>query len=391
VEVKRVDVAIVGGGPAGSLLAALLASRGASTLLVERDVFPRDKVCGEFLSYDALPLLAERGLVATIDGAGAPAIERCRVMGRRTILEFGFPAAARGVSRAFFDDLLLRHARASGATVIEGATATMLVRGRQSQELLIQLGAETFTVEASVIAGAWGRWGRFDQQLGRTFIRNRSTRSFGFKRHYLAAKNCEVSTIDLYSFAHGYLGVNPVEDGRTNICGLVHASRLSGHKGRWDALVDELRNEEPRLDRLYGGHVAAQDRFIASEPVIFRARDAVESGVFMVGDASGIIDPLTGNGMAMAVQSAWLAAPILLSLLASPSHRAALEQRYRAEHARLFARRIRWSRLVAQMLSRPALLERALTVMGRQSIGELLLRSTRATSQQVDGLLRGLK
>ncbi|MGZ8710980.1 MAG: NAD(P)/FAD-dependent oxidoreductase, partial [Thermoanaerobaculia bacterium] len=88
------EVAIIGAGPAGSTLAALLAERGVQVTLFDKDTFPRDKLCGEFLSYDALPILEPLGVVDAIDRAEAPRIERCRVIGARTY-EFELPHAAR--------------------------------------------------------------------------------------------------------------------------------------------------------------------------------------------------------------------------------------------------------------------------------------------------------
>ena len=361
------DVAIIGAGPAGSTLAALLARRGARVALYDRDAFPRDKLCGEFLSYDALPILQPLGVIDAIDAANAPHIERCRVIGSKRTYEFALPRAARGVSRLFFDDLLLRTAVANGAQRFDGHTVTSL------DEL-----------DAAVIVGAWGRWGRFDQQLQRGFVRDRSHRNFGFKRHYVATS--PTNTIDLYSFRRGYLGVNAVEGNITNICGLVHASRLSGHKGRWDSFVETIREEGAQLDALYAAHRPAQENFLSSEPVIFRARSAVEGGVFMIGDASGVIDPLTGNGMAMAIQSALLAAPHLLRLVETPSRRAEIEDDYRRAHRRFFAPRIAWSRSVARLLSRPRLLDAALATIRTPRTGELFLRRTRADEQQVEQL-----
>jgi flavin-dependent dehydrogenase len=205
-------------------------------------------------------------------------------------------------------------------------------------------------------------------------VRDRSHRNFGFKRHY---RGPQEATIDLYSFRHGYLGVNAIEGGMTNICGLVHASRLAGHKGRWDAFVETIRGEEAKLEELYARYEPAQDGFLSSEPVIFRARSAVEGGIFMIGDASGIIDPLTGNGMAMAIQSALVAAPYILRLLGG-GERGAIENAYREEHRAMFAGRIRWSRQVARLLSRPALLDAAIGAVRAPAIGRLLLRRTRA-------------
>lgn len=354
------EVAIIGGGPAGATLAALLATRGVGVALLERDTFPRDKLCGEFLSYDALPVLERLG----VNLGTAPHIDRCRVIARHRTYEFDFPHPARGTSRMFLDALLFRTAAARGAQVREGVTVNSLD-----------------DVNAKIVVGAWGRWGRFDTQLQRGFVRDRSHRNFGFKRHYRGTPND--GAIELYSFDRGYLGVNDVEDGATNICGLVHASRLAGHKGRWDSFVETIRSEEPPLESLYARYAPAQENFLSSEPVIFRARSPVEGGVFMIGDASGIIDPLTGNGMAMAIQSALLLAPFLLRLLANPFDRAAIEGEYRARHAAMFRQRIAWSRRVASLLSRPALLDTALRAVRGKKPGEFLLRHTRAQRDEV--------
>ena len=359
----EVDVAVIGAGPGGSTLAALLAARGVSVALYDRDTFPRDKLCGEFLSYDALPILDRLG----VDLGDAPQIHRCRVVGRHRTYEFEFPHAARGVSRMFLDDLLFKTAVARGATAHEGTTVASLD-----------------DVNARVIVGAWGRWGRFDTQLERAFVRDRSHRNFGFKRHYRGGGSDGV--IELYSFDRGYLGVNDVEGGVTNICGLVHASRLTGHKGKWDTFVDTIRDEEPPVESMYARYTPAQEHFLSSEPVIFRARSPVEGGVFMVGDASGVIDPLTGNGMAMAIQSALVLAPLIVRLIAAPNDRNAIEREYRAQHAAMFRPRIAWSRRAASLLSRPALLDASLRVARGPAAGSFLLRRTRAQRDDIERL-----
>lgn len=373
-----VDVAVIGAGPAGSVTAALLASRGYSVALVDRDRFPRDKVCGEFLSYDALPILGAMGVDRLIDEQQVPRIDRCRIIGRRDSCEFEFGPAARGVSRLLLDALLFRHAIASGASDRSGWTATELETSSNPTLTISRDGAK-LRLCSRVLVGAWGRWGRFDAQLGRSFVHDRQRRHFGFKRHYRArSERTEGQTIDLYSFRDGYLGVSAVELGLTNICGLVHADRLSGLKGGWDRFVDAIREEGAHLDHLFSAHEPAQDEFLSSDPVIFRGRSAVVSGIIMTGDSSGIIDPLAGNGMAMAIQSAVLAACAIDEMFRGRD-RTEIERRYQAEHERLFGSRIGWSRRAAAILSRPRLLDGLLRSFRWPAIARFLMARTRAS------------
>jgi menaquinone-9 beta-reductase len=376
-----VDVAVIGAGPAGSVTAALLASRGYSVALVDRDRFPRDKVCGEFLSYDAMPVLEAMGLARVLDEQEAPHIARCRIVGSRESYEFEFHPSARGMSRLAFDDLLFRHAIALGAEDFSGWTATRLTTAAAPALTLSRVGEER-AFGATVVVGAWGRWGRFDAQLGREFVRNRRHRHFGFKRHYrvLAHQSAEL-TIDLYSFRSGYLGVSCIEGGLTNICGLVHADRLGGLRGGWEGFTEQIRAEGPHLDRLFASHEPAQEEFLSSDPVIFRGRSAVVSGVFMTGDASGVIDPLAGDGMAMAVQSALLAACAIHEIFRG-SDRGTIERRYQAEHERFFVPRISWSRRAAAILSRPALVDALLRSFHAPAIGRFLMAKTRVSCEQ---------
>jgi flavin-dependent dehydrogenase len=275
------------------------------------------------------------------------------------------------VSRFHLDHLLFRSAVAAGAQPHQATVPSVTA------------------VPAQVVVGAWGRWGRFDTELQRGFVRDRLHRNFGFKRHYRdsggrRAAGSGRGEVQLYSFDRGYLGVSPIEDQQTNICGLVHASRLAGHKGRWEAFVEEIRSKEPQLEAMYSQFEPAQEEFLSSDPVIFHARSAVEHGIFMIGDASGVIDPLTGNGMAMAIQSALLAAPFVMEAVSGKRDRA--ERQYRQRHHDFFASRIAWSRRVAFLLSRPMLLDAALACRPSRAIGEFLLRRTRSDRDVVDRL-----
>lgn len=385
-EVMEVDVAIIGAGPAGSTLATLLAKAGVSCTVMDRDILPRDKVCGEFLSYDALPILEWVGAAAAIDAAGATRIGRCRIFGTSRTYEFEFPHEARGISRMQLDSLLLETAANEGAVRMDGWTALHVERREERHIVIIEARTgETRQIRAKVIAGAWGRWGRFDKQLGRHFVSNTSHRHFGFKRHYRGI-TADSDAVDLYAFRGGYLGVSAIEQGLTNICGLVHQKRMAGMRGGWKTFVPSMAGESAPLRALFDNHEADQDEFLTSEPVVFRAREPVERGILMIGDAAGIIDPLTGNGMAMAIQSALLAAGSIREILAG-LERTSVERHYARDYSSLFQSRLLWSRGAARILSHPRLLDLSLTLARGSRLGRRILDHTRARSTAIEGLL----
>jgi menaquinone-9 beta-reductase len=378
---RTCDVAIIGGGPAGSTLAALLAMRGFDAVVLERDEFPRDKVCGEFLSHDAMPILERLGLAEEIDRTAA-LIPSCRLVAGNRSFEFDLPAPARGISRGLFDTILAERARAAGADVIEGAKAETLERSGRGWRVTATLrDGSSLAVDTKLVAGAWGRWGRFDRQLGRRFVADRSKRSFGFKRHFRGAG--AGAHIELYSFRSGYLGASPIEQGETNICGLVDQRRISGLRGGWEAFVESLRAESGALASLFDAHEPLGDGFLSSDPVILRAKEPVVDGIVMVGDAAGVIDPLAGNGMTMAVQSAVLAAEALAARLESARE---ADAAYANAFSAFFSRRIRWSRVAAYPLSHPRLLGILIAVAGWPAAGRKLAALTRASLEDAEKL-----
>lgn len=382
------EIAVVGAGPGGSTLAALLAARGLEVVLLDRDEFPRDKVCGEFLSWDAIPILELIGALGEIDAAGAATIGRCSIVLSDRELEFELPLPARGISRARLDSLLIRRARELGVRVFERCAASRVEpRGRAGGFVLARdEQGHDMRVNARVLVGSWGRWGRLDVQLQRRFTRQRRKRHFGFKRHYESLP-ADDGMIRLYSFDRGYLGVSPVETGRTNVCGLVHDSRLRGLRSGWPSLVETIRTEGPHLDDLFRERRPAQDDFVSSEPVIFTAREPAVDGMLLIGDAAGLIDPLAGNGMAMAMQSALLAAGSILQSLSGGSLGEMSETLYHRTHARWFDGRIRWSRASAAILSRPTLLDTIARIAPIEITGRFLTRRTRANLDDVRRLV----
>lgn len=382
------DVVIIGAGPGGSTLAALLARSGADVIVLDRETFPRDKVCGEFLSWDALPILQEIGALEKLDAAGARKIDRCAIVLHGREYQFSFPAPARGITRRALDETLLDIARSHGAATLEGWSVTRVEpRGANPGFLLAKnRNGDEMKIDAGTLVGAWGRWGRLDIQMQRRFARETRRRHFGFKRHY-AIRETDEGIIRLYSFDRGYLGVSPVEGNRTNICGLVHDSRVRSMKRGWEGLVGELRGESAEIEELLRNREARQEEFLSSAPVIFTAREPVLDGMFLVGDSAGIIDPLAGNGMAMAIQSALLAAGSIVQRLSGGRFSEMAGRLYAKNYSEWFNSRIRWSRASAAILSRPRLLGLVGRIAPEPGLGELLARKTRADLEYVTRLV----
>ncbi|MGA7616313.1 MAG: NAD(P)/FAD-dependent oxidoreductase [Thermoanaerobaculia bacterium] len=384
----RADVAVIGAGPGGSTAASLLARRGRDVVLIDRERFPRDKLCGEFLSYDSLPILDRMGLTGSIDALGAVKIRRCRIVGTETGYEIELPHPARGISRMALDAMLTADALKEGAQDLTGWAAETIEPGDPYRIVIVNRDREKLRVEARTVIGAWGRWARFDRQFAREFVTDRRNRHFGFKRHFRSEHGAG-DTILLYPYRNGYLGASGVESGATNICGIVHASRIRGLRGGWNTFISGLSEESEPLRELFASHTPEQDQFLSSDPVIFRPKAPVVAGILLVGDAAGMIDPLTGNGMTMAIQSAVIAARNTASILDGTASRGEIERSHVHEFRGFFASRLRWSRRAAFLLSRPSLLNAALKTLGSTRIGETFLHRTRARLDDVERLADG--
>lgn len=378
VSAERYDFAVVGAGPAGAVMAILLARAGRSVALIDRDTFPRDKVCGEFLSWDAAPIIELIGVTSRLDAKLCPEITTCRIVSRSVAAEFALPHPARGVSRLLLDSTLVERAAQVGARLFTAHSATSVSRITNGYRIELQPreDAEQVHLHAGAVVGAWGRWGRLDRELGRSFVQTKR-RHFGFKRHGIPIDYSRASdVIELHSFKGGYLGVSSVEGGVTNICGLVEESRIRRLKGGWPAFVDQVSAERRPLASLWSGHNYTEP-FISSDPVIFAGKESRLGGMTFLGDSSGMIDPLTGNGMAMAMQSAALAFCSLLEREGTGWER---------EWTEFFAPRIRWSRRAAALLTRPPAVDLGVASGTAARIGAILSSRTRARLDDVTRL-----
>jgi len=334
------DVAVVGGGPAGSVLAASLARRGRRVVLFEKDRFPRAKLCGEFLSGDAARHLDELGCLDAVLASG-PA----RIFGARlttpsgSTLEVELPGGAFGVSRRVLDQVLLRHAVHAGATVLEAATVgSVRFRGggttprptdpggaevevslqseesEESGEEAARNGTLKGTIRAELAVGAHGRRSSLDHRLERSFL-SRSYPFVGFSRHHrllagtAGRKLAEELNgfVEVHTFDGGYCGMSFIEGREVNVCMLLDERFLKALPSpRWFQLREALGRIHPLLRRRFDALETSDETVHAVARVPCACKGTSAGAMLLVGDAAGMIPPFCGDGQAMALESALL-------------------------------------------------------------------------------------
>lgn len=312
------DLGIVGGGPAGTVAALEARHHGLRVALWDRDRFPRDKVCGEFISSEARPILESYIPSAIADGADIYGAQF--VTHRGVSRTFSLPRPALGLSRRWLDHELWKAAEAAGAETYEGEAVRQVHApgsGSNRDGLWEIETAAGCTRKAQSLIVACGRWWAIDglcSPAGRLGLPGGGD-WIGAKAHFAGIPRRD--TVEMYLFRGGYCGLAPVEDGGCNICCLVHRQQIRQmdlrlHKdfAAWLAQVSRLPALETRL------RGAAQvSPVVTTAPVHLARRQAAQGGALMVGDASGFLDPFTGEGISMALHSGRLAAQAVAGAL----------------------------------------------------------------------------
>ena len=359
----RFDVAVIGAGPAGSSAAGMLASRGLGVVVLEKEHFPRRKVCGEFLSAAALGELGrlDSGLREDLEARGEP-VERGAVhasSGRE--VDFRLPERGLGLSRETLDARLARWARERGANICFGARVRGLRRAGDGFRVRYSEGTDQREIAARAVVGAWGRWDALDRVWDRNVETGR--RFLAWSRLY---EPCEAlaGTVDLYLFPGGYCGLCRIESGAVQLAGILDESSRTRLRGPgWAEALAFARRSNAALDGVLENLTPESD-FRGAGPVYLAAKPPVKDGVLMVGDTAGVLDPFSGQGIALALASGRLAARTLASAFAEAMPFDLVESTYAAAWRRRFAARFHWSALFRRIVQRPALADRAARWIG---------------------------
>lgn len=374
---KSVDLLVIGGGPAGATLAALAAERGARVLLAERDRFPRDKVCGEFVSAEGRLPLARAGVLDSLLDTGGVRIDAVRLSSRsgRVVDALlrdrrrGGPEAL-GISRAVLDACLLERAKALGVDVRERceAVAPVLEDGRVTGVRMREVGRghpSGEAVRASVVVAADGRRSMLARALHPALgdpPRSGPRAWFGLKAHLAAGPASPRERVELHLFDGGYAGIAPVAEGTINLCFLVRVADLRACRGSPDRVLSERILGNPAARRSLRG-TARGSAWKSVGPLRFGPRRPAAHGALFVGDAAGTIDPFCGEGISNALAGAELALPFALDAAARGGLTATAARDYERAWRAALVPVTRRARAIGILFARPALAGLALALL----------------------------
>jgi flavin-dependent dehydrogenase len=391
---RQLKIAVVGAGPAGASLAIRLAQKNFRVTLIEREGFPRPKLCGEFISPECLRHFRELDVFDEMLAAGAERIHET-VFYSANGKSVGVPSkwfdagepGALSLSRAAMDFQLMEKAKGFGVEVFEEHSVTGLL-DEKNKICGLNLRAkdgDLKEISADIIVDATGRAhvlekliSRFENanllgdkiQNPKSKIQNRLV---GFKAH-LENADLEKGVCEIYFFQNGYGGLSRVENNLANFCFLIKAETVKEFSGNVREIIERIifRNERARSALK---DAAPVHDWLAVSVDGFGRRDLNPAkNIFAVGDAGAFIDPFTGSGMLMAFESA----EILAAAIKEHSSVAAIAEQYKFEHARKFQRRLYVCSLMRRAAFAPRLAEALISAL---SIGNLprkiLARATR--------------
>jgi flavin-dependent dehydrogenase len=326
------DVAIVGGGLAGLVNAYLLAKEDYRVVLFEKKSYPFHRVCGEYISNEVIPFLEHNDLFP--DDLDPVSISRFRLTSLNgKSLHMPLDLGGFGVSRYGFDNFLYKRCLQVGVDFRLKTTVENIGFKADQHEITVKGGE---CVAARVVIGAYGKRSSLDRQLDRKFMKSRSP-YLGVKYHITT--DYPEDLITLHNFRGGYCGVSRVEDDKVNLCYLASRNHLLKH-GSIEKMEGEVLFENPHLKELFRGASFIFDKPVVINEISFATKTPIEAHILMSGDSAGMVTPLCGNGMAIAIRSARLLSELVAEFLKGAIIRHELEAAYAGSWSANFQKRL---------------------------------------------------
>jgi len=336
------DVVIIGGGLAGLTGAIHLSKKGLKVTLIEKSDYPRHKVCGEYISNEILPYLIWLGAdVSQLSPTNITEFEFTTLNGKMAKTEL--PLGGFGISRYTLDLFLYQKALENGCTIIKETVSDVSF----STDLFTITTPEQ-TISAKIVLGAFGKRSNMDQVLFRDFITKKSP-WLAVKAHYSGEFPEDV--VALHNFNGGYCGVSKVENNIINVCYLADYATFKKYKNI-DEYQQNVLYKNKHLKNVFENYQPVFEKPLTISQISFDKKQPVENHILMIGDTAGLIHPMCGNGMAMAIHSAKIASELVLDYHSGKiKSREILEKKYAREWKMNFGKRLLMGRLLAKALT----------------------------------------
>ncbi len=354
---NRCDVLIAGGGLAGLTASIILARAGHRVILVEKNDYPKHKVCGEYISNEVRPLLESLKLFPEKLKPTEIARFACsNVHGK--VVETSLELGGFGISRYAFDHFLYDEALKAG---VEVRVNTEVREIRYQKHNFIVSTSPKNLLRARVVIGAHGKRSVIDKRMNRSFIEN-TTSYVAVKQHFHAQLPTDL--VSLHNFKGGYAGLSVVENAKVNLCYLTTKTQIS----RYSDLEEFSRfhlTMNPHLATFLEGASAIMERPLVISQVNFSRKPVIEDHVLMCGDAAGLIHPLCGNGMAMAIHAAALCSGYVKDYLGNKIDRESMERHYQTSWHAVFGKRLAFGNLSSRLFGKDWLTDLSLQLARR--------------------------
>ena len=365
---------VVGGGLAGLSAAITAARAGLDVTVIEAGTYPRHRVCGEFLSPEAAGYLDQLGVLPALKAQRPISIRRVQITaGNGARWEGNLPGSGLGISRYALDHALAEQARAAGVSVITG-TQVKRIDGNLRDGFRVE--TPTATLHARAVIAAHGKRSALDKALNRAFMRQRQP-YIGLKAHFCG--DIPPGRVDVHAFPGGYCGISGIEGGRVNVCLLARLDVFQPCASI-PAFVAWMAAQNPHLARFFAG-AQIESAWLSISQVPFTPKSAVEGDILMAGDAAGMIAPLAGDGMSIALRGGMLAADGIARWCAGEIDAVALKRGYQATWRREFGGRVRLGRFLQASIFQPPVLAFGLPLMNAvPALGRYFITGTRAAA-----------
>lgn len=341
-------VGIVGGGLAGLSLSILLAQQGYKTILFEKDKYPFHKVCGEYVSLESWHFIENLGL--NLSYLNLPIIKNLIVSSPNgNFIQTKLGMGGFGISRYLLDNQLKEIAAKNGVLVYEETKVNEVIFNDEKFTIKYNSGAIT----AQVVAGSFGKRSNLDIKWQRDFVKQKTSKLnnyIGVKYHIKTS--FPDNTIALHNFKNGYCGISKIEGNKFCLCYLTSAQNLKENHNSIKKMETNVLFQNPFLKRIF-----SESEFLFKDPVIisqisFDKKSLIENHILMLGDAAGMITPLCGNGMSMAMRSAKIAFENINSFLKKEITREKMESQFVSQWQKNSRVRLRNGRLIQKLFGK---------------------------------------